>query len=64
MNAKRYGWTPLCEAAINGHKEIAELLIKEGADVNAVAMDNVFSEQTPLDAANKYNQGAVAILLR
>ena len=64
VNAKRYGWTPLCEAAINGHKEIAELLIKEGADVNAVAMDNVFSEQTPLDAANKYNQGAVAILLR
>ena len=64
VNAKRYGWTPLCEAAINGHKVIAELLIKEGADVNAVAMDDVFSEQTPLDAANKYNQGAVAVLLR
>ena len=35
VNAKRYGWTPLCEAAINGHKEIAELLIANGADVNA-----------------------------
>ena len=64
VNAKRYGWTPLCEAAKEGHKEIAELLIKEGADVNAVAMDDVFSGQTPLDAANKYNQGAVAVLLR
>ena len=64
VNAKRYGWTPLCEAAISGHNEIAELLIKEGADVNAVAMDDVFFEQTPLDAANKYNQGAVAVLLR
>ena len=52
------------EAAISGHNEIAELLIKEGADVNAVAMDDVFFEQTPLDAANKYNQGAVAVLLR
>ena len=58
------GETPLHAAAYKVHKEIAELLIKEGADVNAVAMDDVFSGQTPLDAANKYNQGAVAVLLR
>ena len=52
------------DAATLWSEEIAELLIKEGADVNAVAMDDVFSGQTPLDAANKYNQGAVAVLLR
>ena len=65
VNAKTgEGETPLHAAAYKVHKEIAELLIKEGADVNAVAMDDVFSGQTPLDAANKYNQGAVAVLLR
>ena len=26
--------TPLCEAAINGHTDIARLLIENGADVN------------------------------
>ena len=65
VNAKtEEGETPLHTAVSNDHKEIIELLIKEGADVNAVAMDDVFFEQTPLDAANKYNQGAVAVLLR
>jgi len=58
------GWTALHFAAQNSRREIAELLIANGADVNAVAMDDVFSGQTPLDAANKYNQGAVAVLLR
>ena len=29
------GWNPLHLAAENGHKEIAELLIKKGANVNA-----------------------------
>ena len=37
VNAKadENGWTPLHGAALSGHKEIAELLIAEGADVNA-----------------------------
>jgi ankyrin repeat protein len=36
VNAKnRYGSTPLHRAAYAGHKEIAELLIAKGADVNA-----------------------------
>ncbi|MQG89142.1 MAG: hypothetical protein FI700_00015 [SAR202 cluster bacterium] len=65
VNVKaQFGETLLHAAVSNNHKEIAELLIKEGADVNAVAMDDVFSEKTPLDAANKHNQGAVAVLLR
>jgi ankyrin repeat protein len=49
VNAKRSGWTPLCEAAINGHKEIAELLIANGADVNAKDDRGM----TPLDWAIK-----------
>ena len=36
VNAKTEdGWTPLHSAAMNGYKEIAELLIAKGADVNA-----------------------------
>ena len=39
------GWTPLHFAAAFGHKEIAELLIAKGADVNAADRDHY----TPLD---------------
>jgi ankyrin repeat protein len=41
------GWTPLHYAAYRGHKEIAELLIAKGANVNA--KNNV--GDTPLDLA-------------
>jgi len=38
VNAKSDdGWTPLHQAANNGHKEIAELLIDKVADVNAMS---------------------------
>ena len=30
-----FGWTPLYKAAFKGNKEIAELLVSKGADVNA-----------------------------
>jgi ankyrin repeat protein len=43
------GWTPLPFAAGNGHKEIVELLIAEGADVNV--KDN--NGWTPLHTATK-----------
>jgi ankyrin repeat protein len=50
----KYGWTPLLHAAWFGHKEIAELLIAKGADVNG--KDNVGG--TPLDRAifNKHTE--------
>ena len=42
------GWTPLHEAANHGHYNVAVMLVKAGANVNAQAMDDV----TPLhDAA-------------
>ena len=48
VNAKdEKGWTPLHEAALGGHKGIAELLIAKGADVNAKNNDGV----TPLNWA-------------
>ena len=49
-------------AAIEGHKEIAELLIAEGADVNAKTNDG----KTPLDEAINpfYNKTEIANLLR
>jgi cytohesin len=47
-----------------GDVEAVKEFLAAGVDVNAVAMDDVFFGQTPLDAANKYNQGAVAVLLR
>ena len=38
VNAKdQNGRTPLQIAALKGHKEVAELLIAEGADVNEIA---------------------------
>ena len=58
------GFTPLHYAAIEGHKEIAELLIAKGADVNAKAVDG----ETPLDRAtmpdSQFNTTETADLLR
>ncbi len=45
MNEKNDGgFTPLHAAALNGHKEIAELLIEKGADLNA--KDGIGSKTT------------------
>ena len=61
MNAKsKYGVTPLHYAAGYGHKEIAELLIDKGADVDAKADNGI----TPLDAAIKFKKTELADLIR
>jgi ankyrin repeat protein len=57
-------WTPLHLAAIDGHKEIVELLIGAGADVNAKVVSGAAQGKTPLDAANETNNKETADLLR
>ena len=54
------GHPPLHHAAWVGHKEVAELLIAEGADVNAKTNDG----KTPLDLSIKLNLNETADLLR
>ena len=47
-----------------GHKEVAELLIAKGADVNAKIVSGEKQGLTPLDAANERNYPKIANLLR
>jgi len=54
------GGTPLLYAAWIGHKEIVELLIAKGADVNA---KSVLGE-APLDRAIRFNRAGIADILR
>ena len=51
-------------AAGEGRKEIAELLIAKGADVNAKVVSGPNQGSTPLDAANGTNHPKTANLLR
>ena len=52
------GWTPLHKAAYEGYREIVELLIAKGADVNAKMEDG----DTPLDLAE--DEPEIADILR
>ena len=56
--------TPLHEAATYGHKEVAELLIAEGADVNAEIMSVKFRGETALDWAIAFKETELTDLLR
>ncbi|MCH2386145.1 MAG: ankyrin repeat domain-containing protein [Pedosphaera sp.] len=55
-----FGMTSLHRAAMEGHKEIAELLIDNSADVNATTNRGT----TPLDEAIFGNHSEIADLLR
>jgi len=64
VNAKnKVGETPLYDAVGQGHKEIVELLIANGADVNAKASSGT-QLHTPLDVAIKQKRTELADLLR
>ena len=49
---------------MEGHKEIAELLIAKGADVNAKVVSGPNQGSTPLNAANGTNYPKTENLLR
>ncbi|SRR5581483_2568884 len=55
-----FGQTPLHWAVFGGYFDCAELLLRHGADVNAVADDLM----TPLDRAEDFGLEKIAILLR
>ena len=64
MNSKdKDGGTPLLHATLSGRREIVELLIAKGADVNAkvAPSDRLFKGKTPLDLDSK---AEIADLLR
>ena len=61
MNATdRRGWTPLHSTVYWGHNEIAELLLANGAQVNAKAGNG----RTPLDWAEQLGVEEMAKLFR
>ena len=48
----------------NLKKEVAELLIAKGADVNAMILSGRYKGYTPLDFATTFNRTEIADLLR
>ena len=65
MNAKdKIGGTPLHLAAYSGLKEIVELLIANGANMNAKIDAGKWKGQTSLSLAIQNNQTEIADLLR
>ena len=65
VNAKTGdGTTPLHNAAIYGHNEVAELLIVNGAEVNAIIVSGRNQGKTPLDLAIWRKKTETADLIR
>ena len=65
VNAKdEDGVTPLHEAALWGHNEVVELLIANGAEVNAVIVSGPYQGKTPLDLAIRHKKNETTNLLR
>ena len=59
VDGKNDDWTPLHHAAFGGHKEVAGLLIAEGADVNAETVNDM----TPLHLAAFWGHKEIAAQL-
>ena len=59
----KYDGTALHEAAARGHKEIVELLIKEGADMHAKVNSGLEGGMTPLHWAAREGRKEVVELL-
>ena len=65
VNAKTAdGTTPLHNAAVYGHTEVAELLIANGANMNAIIVSGRNQGKTPVDLAIWRKKTATADLLR
>ena len=65
VNAKDVdGTTPLHNAAVYGHNEVAELLIANGAEVNAIIVSGRNQGKTPVDLAIWRKKTETADLLR
>ena len=58
------GWTPLHYSANYGYKEIVQLLIGNGADVNAKVLSGKYKGKTAVDIANQLNHPETVELLR
>ena len=58
------GSTALRYAIYSGHKEIVELLIANGSDVNAIIVSDRNQGKTPLDRAEETNHPETAKLFR
>ena len=63
-NKKWRGNPPLMAAAASGHNETVELLISEGAEVNAIKRDAMDRNLTALDIAEQKGNKDTAALLR
>ena len=57
------GWTPLHLAARVGHNDVAELLIANSAEVNAIIVSGPYQGKTPLDLAIRHKKTATADLI-
>ena len=65
VNAKdEDGRTPLLHAVRADHKEIVELFITNGADVNAIIVSGQYQGKTPLDMAIRLRRTETIDLLR
>ncbi|WP_341811169.1 ankyrin repeat domain-containing protein [Wolbachia endosymbiont (group A) of Oxytorus armatus] len=58
----KYSWTPLHWAAYKGHLEVAEFLVKKGADVNA-ASENLYGSRPIHIAIENNNKNIIEFLL-